>query len=309
MKLILSRKGFDSENGGYASPIFPNGSMVSLPIPLVGSHHTMSKVPCRSRGVALGDFVADVSRRKTKGLDANTQVHLDPFLNPLPGKALRGWRPAFGQDGSAQGHLRNEGVGKGDLFLFFGWFKEAGEFNGVWRYKPKSRDLHVLYGWLQIERILNVDTDPLPSWLSSHPHIQDASAMKKDNTVYVATEGLQLGGIDVGVAGGGTFDKFRPCLQLTAQTARGRSDWELPHWFHPSFFANEPTLSYHRPEKAKQNRWRSYDGNLSPTRLQSVPKGQEFVIDLGKSRCKPALEWLRTLFDRDAPISPGARQQ
>ena len=33
MKIILSRKGFDSENGGYASPILPDGSLVSLPIP------------------------------------------------------------------------------------------------------------------------------------------------------------------------------------------------------------------------------------------------------------------------------------
>ncbi|MHA1380164.1 MAG: hypothetical protein ACTSRG_17460 [Candidatus Helarchaeota archaeon] len=33
MKIILSRKGFDSSFGGYPSPIFPNGSLLSLPIP------------------------------------------------------------------------------------------------------------------------------------------------------------------------------------------------------------------------------------------------------------------------------------
>jgi len=33
MKVILSRKGFDSEFGGYPSPILPNGQMISLPIP------------------------------------------------------------------------------------------------------------------------------------------------------------------------------------------------------------------------------------------------------------------------------------
>ena len=33
MKIILSRKGFDSEYGGYPSPILPNGQMISLPIP------------------------------------------------------------------------------------------------------------------------------------------------------------------------------------------------------------------------------------------------------------------------------------
>ena len=33
MKIILSRKGFDSENGGYPSPILPNGTLLSIPIP------------------------------------------------------------------------------------------------------------------------------------------------------------------------------------------------------------------------------------------------------------------------------------
>lgn len=32
-KIILSRKGFDSANGGLASPIFPDGRLISLPIP------------------------------------------------------------------------------------------------------------------------------------------------------------------------------------------------------------------------------------------------------------------------------------
>lgn len=33
MKIILSRKGFDSANGGIVSPIFEDGTMVSFPIP------------------------------------------------------------------------------------------------------------------------------------------------------------------------------------------------------------------------------------------------------------------------------------
>ncbi len=34
MKVVLSRKGFDSANGGIPSPIMPDGTMLSLPIPL-----------------------------------------------------------------------------------------------------------------------------------------------------------------------------------------------------------------------------------------------------------------------------------
>ena len=38
MKVILSRKGFDSKNGGYPNPILPDGRMVSLPIPIKYEH-------------------------------------------------------------------------------------------------------------------------------------------------------------------------------------------------------------------------------------------------------------------------------
>ena len=33
MKLVLSRKGFDSSAGGIPSPILPDGRLISLPIP------------------------------------------------------------------------------------------------------------------------------------------------------------------------------------------------------------------------------------------------------------------------------------
>jgi hypothetical protein len=33
VKIILSRKGFDSAAGGYANPILPDGTLLSLPIP------------------------------------------------------------------------------------------------------------------------------------------------------------------------------------------------------------------------------------------------------------------------------------
>ena len=36
MKVILSRKGFDSVNGKMPSAIMPNGDLVSMPIPSPG---------------------------------------------------------------------------------------------------------------------------------------------------------------------------------------------------------------------------------------------------------------------------------
>lgn len=37
MKIILSRKGFDSKYGGGSSPILPGGEMLSMPIPASGN--------------------------------------------------------------------------------------------------------------------------------------------------------------------------------------------------------------------------------------------------------------------------------
>ncbi len=58
-------------------------------------------------------------------------AHLDPDLRP---EALasrpKDWRPAFGQSSAAATLLINQGVGVGDLFIFFGWFRRTIKVNG-----------------------------------------------------------------------------------------------------------------------------------------------------------------------------------
>ena len=44
MKIIISRKGFDSISGGVPSPIFPDGKILSLPIPDKNSKITYKKI-------------------------------------------------------------------------------------------------------------------------------------------------------------------------------------------------------------------------------------------------------------------------
>ena len=102
MKLIFSRKGFDSSAGGVPSPIFPDGRMVSLPIPDDRSKVTYTDISFN--GVSLGPIVAQLTGGR---ISAHSPAHIDPDLvkNSLP--RLAGWRPIFGQTGPAQGHLRN----------------------------------------------------------------------------------------------------------------------------------------------------------------------------------------------------------
>ena len=44
MKVILSRKGFDSSNGGIPSPILPDGTLLSFPIPACSDELTFAEL-------------------------------------------------------------------------------------------------------------------------------------------------------------------------------------------------------------------------------------------------------------------------
>lgn len=294
MKLILSRKGFDSKAGGCASPIFRDDSMLSLPIPIGGAAHRMRDATFNRPNFVDRDVVADLSGRYS----ANSSVHLDPLLRPWKQPVSRHWRPAFGQDGKAQSHLRKEGVKPGDLFLFFGWFRKV-EFAGArWRRMPGSEDLHVIFGWLQVGRILRLHNrcrQGTRGWLADHPHVRHSTDMDDHNTLYVAKKCLRLPGLDVAAPGGGTFPSFNETLRLTAPNARSRTDWQLPRWFHPApsrELKGPHTLSYHREEEL----WKR-EGEDDPwTRLKSVDRGQEFVIEIADDQREEALKWLRSLF-------------
>ena len=123
MKVILSRKGFDSANGGIVSPIMEDGTLISFPIPadsderdsfhdLVYSNHSYPKI--------LSDL-------KYKEDPRRPNCHLDPDLSMSRRKqAVDHWRPIFGQVSSSALYLANTvSVQPGDLFLFFGNFHKV----------------------------------------------------------------------------------------------------------------------------------------------------------------------------------------
>ena len=135
-RLILSRKGFDAKAGGVASPILRDGRIYSLPIP----QDYPSSVKYRDLnfdGIS-GDALL---KEASASISPDSFCHLDPLLNKEIG--------IFGQASSSQTELKNKGVSPGDLFLFFGWFKDF--FN-------KGSDLHHLFGWLQIEKVIEGTT-------------------------------------------------------------------------------------------------------------------------------------------------------
>ncbi|MCD6230827.1 MAG: hypothetical protein J7J88_03045 [Dehalococcoidia bacterium] len=286
MKIILSRKGFDSSNGRVASPILPNGRLLSLPIPL------KSKIRYRDlhiRGYpsgVIGDIVSNLTDNKITRDDA---VHLDPDLDEeiyLP--RGEGWLPLFGQDGKAQSHLEDQKVTKGDLFLFFGWFRKTEVVNGKYRYVRGEPDLHVIYGWLQIGDIWDPKRDDVPLWAKYHPHVE--RQFSANDRIYVATRTLSLSHIASRARGAGVFPYYDDSLRLTAPN-KTRSFWRLPKWFYPYSSHGRQPLSCH----SNQKRW-SQEGNY--TYLETVPQGQEFVLDT--SQYPEAIEWASKLINKQS---------
>lgn len=143
MKLILSRKGFDSSFGGCASPILPDGTMLSMPIPGNG--------PLSFDQIQYGDISGDVLWKQLapKRYDPRSRCHLDPDIRAEWWISLpHGWTPSFGQCDAAQSHLENQGVGIAISFSFsvgfVGWNTAQGGFV-LYRVRRISRQSTVIY--------------------------------------------------------------------------------------------------------------------------------------------------------------------
>ncbi|MEM9602976.1 MAG: hypothetical protein AAGA11_08940 [Pseudomonadota bacterium] len=280
MKLVLSRKGFDSAAGGVPSPILPGGRLQSLPIPDPQSAQRYRDIGGSEPRVAT--LVAQLS----PGLRATSHVHLDPDLDADQQPRLTGWRPAFGQAGAALGHLERLGVGVGDLFLFFGWFRAAERHRRRWRFVPGAPDLHLLFGWLQVGEVIDLRAAPPGAPWASHVHC--TRRFNGGNALFVAAPRLVLDGTAIGCAGGGHWRHTAALRQLTVD-GWSRSQWRLPRAFLPiETDAGLDCLSCH----ARAARWRDCGSHCE---LHAVPRGQEFVLDC--ARRPGVLAWAASLFD------------
>ena len=217
-------------------------------------------------------------------------MHLDPDLRPelRPAGLRANWRERlFGQEGAAERHLRNQEVGPGDLFLFFGWFREAQARDGAW--KRMGPDEHCVWGWLQIDESHPVTTAEAAArlgWAAHHPHVAHWDRYDRNNRVYRARQRLSF---RPELPGAGVF-RWHPGLTLTRRcgTAATRRQWCLPGFFRRT------GLTYNQ-----------VDGPRCPAargrvHLDSAPIGQEFVLPAHRafraSEEAAVADWLGSLF-------------
>ncbi|MGM9540703.1 hypothetical protein [Anaerovibrio sp.] len=273
MKIILSRKGFDSKYGGIASPIFDGKPLLSLPIPCESSGTKYSDLK-DFYGKSYSDIIMGLSRGKGARLDKKVNVdecHLDPDLKNRYAKAKIDWKPAFGQCDQAESHLLQHGVEKGDLFLFYGWFRHA-DFNTM-KYKSPVRDLHVIWGYLQVGKILDLsqpeDLKQAKKEYSWHPHIQFD---KKINKLYIPSDNLSIENMpSLEAEGYGIFD-FSLARQLTAQDSANRCEWDFGG-YRDTF--KKVKMTYH---DSNSYGWpKDKDDKVGVFR--AAPRGQEFIFE------------------------------
>lgn len=261
MKIILSRKGFDSAYGGYPSPILPNGKMISLPVPSGDfTKYSDLKIDDKQTYFDLMKELKSKIRYDKEWHQFNTDMkcHLDPDMCKGIIQRNENWIPCFGQMDQAQSHLRNQDVKENDLFLFFGWFKKTILKNGILQFDKSAPDLHIIFGYLQIDKILQVnEKTKIPDWMQNHPHARDEDRKKNPtNTIYVAKENLAW---DNSKSGAGVF-RFNENLILTKK-GFSRSKWELPKFFEGI------KISYHSEKSWKKEGY-----------FKSADIGQEFIV-------------------------------
>jgi Nucleotide modification associated domain 3 len=264
VKIILSRKGTDSglSSGKMPSPILPCGCLCPVPIPY-------SRSDVRYSDIRFGNkTIADICNGLKSDWE-NNLIHLDPdlcFESLLAEKRPKDWRPAFGQSGAAASHLNNQSVGSGDLFVFFGWFRKTEwAANGKLRFCPSDKHgRHVIFGWLEIERVVAVEDAPFEGeleFLNEHAHVKFVK--EHPNQIYIGSKsGL----------GSGTFAKECAELVLTKGTGK-RSIWRLPAAFESVY--QQADLTFHK----NSQRWQQEEGEIC---LTTVSRGQEFVLDGAK---------------------------
>jgi len=265
MKIIFSRKGFDSGYGGLPNLILPDGRLLLFPIPDKLSKIKYKDIKTPLEGYSnLFELLNDLNAKKIK-VDYNAHLDPDLYFNSIPRE--NEWRPLFGQEDKALRHIQKQGVGKGDLFLFFGRFQKT-----IWdkkriAYDKTEKDIHILFGYFSIGDIVDL-CKPIPSeynWIKYHPHLQ---SMKTPNNIFIASKTVTINGTQFD--GAKVFDKYSDKLRLSVYDKTKRM-WKLPKWFYP-FNQGRPPLTYH----LNQARWWLHDDY---TELQSVDKGQEFVLD------------------------------
>ena len=284
MKVILSRKGADSSYNMCS--FIENNNFIMVPIP--ESKEFCAEAKNFNNVIQYKDlaFIKGNAILKNK----ERYCHLDPDL-------ING---VLGQCGAAQTHLKNQNIDVGDIFVFFGL------------YKDKNILKHIIFGYLQIEKIIklppnekediiiitkekaeNVKVEYFEEYCKNnnmafvlkHPHYNfkwyNGQHYNKNNTIYLAADKLSF---DKNKRGFGVFE-YSDKLVLTANFLDGMKNNKATFW-DKNKIPQVQEISYN-----KNSRKENY--------FKAACIGQEFVINPKNETEEESLKtWLNELFKK-----------
>jgi hypothetical protein len=260
MKVILSRKGFDSKYGGMPSPILPNDTLLSLPIPDANSRRTYKEL-------LYNDQTYESIISQLKPTFCHTTCHLDPDIRQCI-LNIPEWKPAFGQCGIPLRTLNNKDIHEGDLFLFFGWFKQTEEIRGKLNFVRNAPNLHIIFGYLQVGKMIT-NQDEINKKYNWHPH---ACMTNINNCLFTPRHTLSWDNVKPAY---GVFQNNNKLI-LT-KNGMSRSCWNSRNVFK-------------KMSGQYKNAWRTdpHHGEY----FRAMDRGQEFIFDDHKS----VETWAQSLF-------------
>jgi Nucleotide modification associated domain 3 len=281
MKIIFSKKGFDSAFGKSPSPILPSGEMVSLPIPTdqIEGAKDYHKIWV-DKNISYDKLMVQLHIPNPQKNGQFLGCHLDPDLRSSIIPRAEGWKPIFGQSGNDTTHLIETGkVEKGDLFLFYGTFKKTIYDIDNQLIFDDDYERHIIWGWLLVDDIWNLgevgidnfkNQNPHYRWAFDHPHFSYIG--EKRNAIFVSSDQLRK---DSNRKGAGVF-KYNDSLSLT-KLGYKLSVWELPSFFNPENVTISHTIEGIVNKNKKIEKFRKADSDKVIWQIASG-YGQEFVI-------------------------------
>lgn len=269
MKIILSRKGFDSQYGGMPSPILPNGKLLSLPIP--SDEGTTTYEDIVYDGKTYMEIMGELKPQRAEKMKGSC-CHVDPDMENRYGDSGKDWKPAFGQAGGAQTQLKD--ICAGDIFLFYGWFRQTEyDENGKLKFVRGSKeDKHIIWGYMEVGKRIT-DEQQIKNEYNHHPHSLDKYT-SQNNALYIPADKLSL---DNTKKGYGVFN-YAPIRQLTKEN-HNRSEWEIPDCFR------DVKISHHNNK--------SYGFIDGKDYFKSACIGQEFILEATDE----IVEWVKEVIN------------
>ncbi len=233
MKVILSRKGFEPTHGGIPSPIMPDGTLLLLPKPVEDgaiSYHDLSY-----KGLSYYDIVLSLDKLQKESLD-KFRTHSGCYIMPENHTPPLEWYPAYFHNGLLESHLNRQNISVGDIFLFYGWFRQT-EYDNKHqlRFVPDAPELNIVFAYFQIGAIIK-DISFFSKQYNWQLHTFINKTDNVPSTIYLPTKKLSYNnhqpGCDILPYSSG---------QILTKPGYHYYQWQLPEFL----CAPDVTITYH----------------------------------------------------------------